>query len=211
MVNLFYNNTKDLFLDGEIWLPIVGYEGKYEVSNLGRVKSVARYMGRNYKYWRDATILKQVPDMRGYMKVCLKNFDKIKVCNVGRLVGIHFIPNPNNKRTINHKKGIKTDNRATELEWATDSEQLVHSYKVLNRKSSWEGKKRGEMGHRQKEKIRLAKIGVKGKNGKLVINEETGVYYDSVFDAAMAHNYKRRTLSAMLNGQNKNKSSIRYV
>jgi hypothetical protein len=57
-----------------------------------------------------------------------------------RLVAIHFIPNPDNKPQVNHKKGNKFDNRATELEWSTISENHLHAFETGLKKASWTGK-----------------------------------------------------------------------
>lgn len=94
----------------EEWRPVEGYEGLYEVSNLGRVKSIG--------YGKER-ILKPVIDKDGYPMVNLYREGKRKTVRVHRLVGITFIPNPDNLPVINHKNEIKTDSRAENLEWTT--------------------------------------------------------------------------------------------
>lgn len=110
----------------EIWEDIEDYKGVYQISCLGRLKS--------FKYGK-TKILKPQLDKKGYYRIRLYlNGYTINTHAVHRLVAIAFIPNPENKPTVNHKKGIKTDNRASELEWATYSENNLHSYRELNRK-----------------------------------------------------------------------------
>lgn len=94
----------------EIWKPVDGYEGLYEVSNLGRVKSLL-----HDNEW----ILKQIDNGHGYLRVALSKNGNVKKYRVHRLVARAFVLNddPENKTHINHKNEIKTDNRADNLEW----------------------------------------------------------------------------------------------
>ena len=114
----------------EIWKPISGYEGVYEVSNLGRVRSCDRIVvcndGRKYK--RKGKVLRQSYDANKYYKVALCKNGKQKNFSVHRLVAQAFIPNPENKLTVNHKNGDKLDNRVENLEWATREENMQHAY-----------------------------------------------------------------------------------
>ena len=98
----------------EIWKDIDGYNGRYKVSNLGRVKSFARSYKTN-----DGRLL-SATSTRGYMYVCLtaKNGKK-KSEPLHRLVAKAFVPNPNNYKEINHRDEDKRNNTATNLEWCT--------------------------------------------------------------------------------------------
>lgn len=104
----------------EEWKDIKGYEGLYQVSNLGRVK---RLKG---KYMKSERILKQVNAYNGYIVVCLCKHNKHKNFKVHRLVAEAFIPNPENKPTVNHIDEDKTNNVVSNLEWATMKEQNNH-------------------------------------------------------------------------------------
>lgn len=106
--NLDLNN-----LEGEEWRNVVGYEGIYQVSNMGRVKSLGNNKTRKDK------ILRQTKFKNGYLIVNLCKEGKYKTCYVHRLVGNAFLENPNGYRCYNHKNEIKTDNRAENLEPCT--------------------------------------------------------------------------------------------
>ena len=111
----------------EIWKDIKGYEGSYQVSNLGSVKSLNRFDSAGHKL--KGKILKACINFDGYHQVILCN-GRIKTFTSHRLIASAFIPNPENKPEVNHKKGIKLDNRASELEWCTRSENMQHAYDI---------------------------------------------------------------------------------
>ena len=108
----------------EVWKDIEGYEGLYQVSNLGRVRGLDRmvFNKRGSKTIVNGRILKQKTDRYGYKCVCLSKDSKSKHFAVHRLVAQAFIPNPENKPTVNHINEIKDDNRVDNLEWMTVAE-----------------------------------------------------------------------------------------
>jgi hypothetical protein len=115
----------------EVWKDIEGYEGLYQVSNIGRVKSLQRIAPRS-KFGNipvKERILKFGKNRCGYNYVNLKLFSVSKTFTVHRLVTKAFLPNMENKPDVNHKNGIKTDNRVKNLEWVTTSENVKHSFK----------------------------------------------------------------------------------
>lgn len=131
---------KDMTNIQEIYIPVVGYEGYYEVSNQGRVRSVDRFVrhsGTGLPNPRRGMLLKTKLN-HGYHELHLAKLGKVKGFKVSRLVAQAWIPNPDNKGTVNHKNGIKTDDRVENLEWMTQAENNVHSFEVLGRGSSFE-------------------------------------------------------------------------
>ena len=102
----------------EVWRPVVGFEGYYMVSNLGRIKSLhKRYEG---------LILTPYDEGHGYRMVDLYKDNIKQKCRVHRLVAMAFIPNPLNKREVDHINFIRHDNRACNLRWATSKENQNH-------------------------------------------------------------------------------------
>ena len=104
----------------EIWKPIEGTDGHYEVSNLGRVMSKAQLSPR---------IMPQTIQKSGYHYVMLHVNNKPTCRRVHKLVALHFIPNPNNYDQINHKDGNKDNNRADNLEWCNGSQNMQHAWR----------------------------------------------------------------------------------
>lgn len=114
----------------EEWRDIEGYEGLYQVSNLGRIKALERTVIVPERIMTASTT------KNGYSQVRLtKDKEAISIL-IHRIVAKAFIPNPDNKPEVNHKAGIKTDNRVSELEWNTKSENQTHSHRVLRKKSN---------------------------------------------------------------------------
>jgi len=114
----------------EVWKPIAGFEGLYEVSNLGQVKSLERLRitkgGGITKVCE--RILKQTLNKFGYCKVTLTKAGKHHFFVAHRLVAMAFIPNPEIKPEINHKDGNKQNNCVDNLEWCTPTENKRHAY-----------------------------------------------------------------------------------
>ena len=102
----------------EEWRPVVGYEGLYEVSSYGRVRSVDRYVKVGYGSYRlhKGKVLSPAKNKYGYLAVNLQAGNR---CNIHRLVAEAFIPNPDNLPQVNHKDEDKTNNSVDNLEWCS--------------------------------------------------------------------------------------------
>lgn len=120
----------------ENWKPVVGYEGYYEVSDLGRVRRVERLVKAGIKHNEYRTtrsrILKQNQKRNGYLAVDLSKENIVKTIAVHKLVAKAFIPEQEGRTEVNHKNCDKTDNRVENLEWVTPRENKDHA-KLNNR------------------------------------------------------------------------------
>ncbi len=122
----------------EIWKNVKGYEGLYQVSNKGRVKSLARNAkcGDNRFRRKKEILLKNSIRNTGYLYVCLLKNGKRKPMLIHRLVANAFIPTNNNRLQVNHKNLNKTDNSLNNLEWCTAYENIQHA-KYANTRNFW--------------------------------------------------------------------------
>lgn len=121
-------------METEYWKPIEGYEGLYEISSLGRVKN----LGKHYKIssYGHERIMRSNPriaslhyDNTGYLTVALTKNGKCKSYSIHRLIAKAFIPNNDPSKTqVNHKNGLKDDNRIENLEWCTPKENTIHAH-----------------------------------------------------------------------------------
>lgn len=112
----------------EIWKDIKGYEGLYQVSNLGNIKSLPKKTNNQYSY--KEIFLKKALDNNGYLKVSLHKNKKQITKVIHKLVAEAFIKNPNNYNVINHIDGNKQNNRIDNLEWCTYSHNNKEAYRL---------------------------------------------------------------------------------
>ena len=114
-------------MTGEIWKPVVGYEGIYEVSNMGRVRSLERKVLHSHGSLRiqNPRVLKPGKAGRGYLFVGLYNAEGRKLKTIHHLVATAFLP-PSEKPDVNHKDFNKSNNAALNLEWCTSMENSHH-------------------------------------------------------------------------------------
>ena len=174
----------------EIWKDISGYEGLYQVSNLGNVKSLNRYIEFKNRFKFKKGILLKKCISNGYHLVNLSKNNIVVNKNVHRLVAIAFINNSDNKPEVNHINGIKTDNRAENLEWCTKSENIKHSFHILNRKAN---------------KPMIGKFGILHNNCNEIIqlsanNEFIAIYYGAG-EAQRKTNIQAKNIYKCCNGE----------
>lgn len=127
MENVYKNRSLEN-LPNEIWKPITGFEGYYEVSNYSRIKGLDRVdcMGQR----RKEAIMSQQLDKDGYTYTSLARERKDSTKRPHRLSSIEFIPNPNNYPQVNHKDGNKINNHIDNLEWCTNQQNIDHAIAI---------------------------------------------------------------------------------
>lgn len=174
----------------ELWRPIKGYEN-YSISTHGNVRRYRTYSSFYYKGKDRFVYIKGMITIKGYhMKGVCKNGTKRNIA-VHRLVAEHFIPNPQNLPQVNHIDGNKLNNHISNLEWVTASENILHSVRIGLRKP-----KDGRTYH----------------NSRMVINLESGVFFETLRDAFNSQNeFSYKFLSMMLNGKYRNKTKFLYL
>ena len=122
----------------EIWKDINGFEGMYQASSIGRVRSMDRILHHvrpklnNKRVVRrfNGRILSENKMKDGYLMTFLGKCGKMYPYRTGRLIAQTFVPNPHNKPEVNHINGIKSDNRIENLEWVTASENSIHAHRI---------------------------------------------------------------------------------
>lgn len=189
----------------EVWKDIEGYEGLYQISNLGNVKSLDRtqiqkrgdlYYNKKYK----GQIIKSHLTHRGYCAVGVTKHNRHKNFSVHRLVARAFIPNPENKPEVNHIDGNKQNNRVDNLEWNTSSENLKHAY---NNKLKTCTKKHREVAKYQCKKNFSKKILQYNLNGEFLKE------WDSITEASNFYNIPISGISQCCQGITK--SAHKYI
>lgn len=169
--------------------PIKNFPGYY-ITDTGDVYSRIERNGWRFKK------LKPTKLNTGYLQVGLFKNKKRKFITVHRLVAEAFIPNPKNKRTVNHINGIHDDNHVKNLEWATDSENNLHAFRVLKRKPTW-----------------LNKSGDKNPNSKIVLQIKNGIIvaeFCGASEAARQIHIDVRNISAACLGKRKSAGGFQW-
>lgn len=179
----------------EIWKPLKDYEGRYEVSNLGNIRSL------NYHLTGKMQLLKQQKNKDGYLYVSVpKEYNKRRQILIHRAVAMAFIENPLNKPEVNHKDGNKQNNNSDNLEWVTMQENQRHAWtNGLKEKVRIESSKRGM---EEKTIKRLKEYNDARKKPVIATNLKTGekFIFSSQREAAREINGNQGNIQKVLNG-----------
>jgi hypothetical protein len=178
----------------EIWKDIEGYEGLYQVSNLGRVRSVSRMIQRDDKwigkvitFYHKGRILRQAKTVDGYSQINLWKEGGCHTHRVHRLVAKAFIPNPDNLETVNHKDENILNNRADNLEYLSVADNIRYGTGIARRRLS-----------KRKPVEQLT------KDGKHI------AYYDGIIDASIATGAPRELIGKVCHGRKKTAGGYRW-
>lgn len=212
----------------EIWKDVIGYEGFYQVSNLGRVKTLG-----NNKFNKEKIMKSTISD-NGYFRIGLIKDNYQKRYFVHRLVAESFIENFENKKQVNHINGIKTDNNVENLEWNTSFENMQHAslngllniksgeahylYKatddikteIIEKHKYYTQRRLGEMFSLSQSLVSRI-LSKKIKDDKIVFDKENFVFYNNVNELADLYGICRKNLSRKLRGKRKNETNFIYA
>ena len=192
-----YKNLSLEDMEGEVWKDIEGYEGLYQVSNMGRVKSLRKAYtffrnGKERSHPIKPRVLRQTLNTWGYPSVVLCK-DKVRKTQVVHiLVAKAFIPNPENKPSVDHENTVTTDNRVENLRWMTQKEQINNNVLTCERVK----KRSSELGKKYIDKaIDATRMRVKCIT--------TGEVFNSITEASEYYNATRNRISLCCKGKAK--------
>lgn len=166
------------------------YSGKYEVSSLGRVRSL------NYRGTGEVKILKQNKN-KGYLSVALCG----KVFKVHRLVATVFVPNPNNLPQVNHLDENKHNNRVDNLEWVTAKDNMNYGTRNKKASESMKGKTFSDEHKRKMSENHADFTGSKHPRAKKVICVETKQIFDTLKQAGECYNISSKSICSCCKGK----------
>ena len=188
-----YKNLSLEDMEDEVWKDIEGYEGLYQVSNKGRVKSLERMCEtskdkskaqRNVK----SKIMVQTLSKKNYPRVGLSKEGKYMVIVVHRLVAKAFVENPMNKKTVDHINTVRTDNRVENLRWLTQEEQFTKNAISKERMDNVRRENQKKVTEFHKKKVRCV---------------TTGEEFNSIKEASMKYNITDTNISRCCKGKYK--------
>jgi len=168
----------------EEWRDVVGYEGYYQVSSNGKVKSLSRKLGNNH-VTKDI-VMKPVIDKYGYKRLGLYKNNKLTNALVHRLVATAFVDNNENKNIVNHKDENKTNNNIDNLEWVTVKENNNYGTRIERISNS------------NKNKI------------KVIYRDNTYEIWDSAIDFAKEFGILQSNIIHCLKGRQKTYHGLRF-
>jgi hypothetical protein len=175
----------------KIWKDVEGYEGIYQVSNLGDVRSLPRTENSNVGKRKRSGKTLSLRNNKGYKTVMLCKDRKQTSAYVHRLVAKAFLSNPENKPDVNHLDGNKSNNKLENLEWCTESENLNHAYITkLHIPKSGESHGRAVLTEKDVKEIRERYIRRSRTNGTGALAKEYGVTQATIYDVVANRSWK---------------------
>ncbi len=181
-------------MENEVWKDVEGYETLYQVSDLGRIKSLSRIQSTR-KIISEEIIMVGYIKPNGYKTFTLHKDKKKTTFLIHQIVAKAFIPNPDNRTQINHKDGNPLNNNIDNLEWCTQSENNFHAYRVLGKKAHFLGKVTPKA--KQLQQLDL--------NGNLIKE------WESISKAAKSLNIDRMGINDFCNGKSKHSSYKGFI
>lgn len=178
-------------MEKEIWRSVSGYEGLYEVSSYGRVRSLDRVAENNNKL--KGRLLSPRKHSGGYVRVSLCKRGNVLDFFIHRLVAKTFIANPREGNQVNHINGNKTDNRVSNLEWVNDQQNKAHAWGIGLHKKTLQAFKKS---HKTK--------------ARPILCVEKGFIYSSASEAARALGLKRGNIHMVAKGKRKTSGGLTW-
>lgn len=201
----------------EIWKDIQGYEGLYQVSNLGRVKSLGRFIESRLKgvdkVWKAERILKTCKRTNGYIGVGLRKNGKGKNFNIHRLVAIAFIPNPDNLPQIDHINADKTNNNVNNLRWVTAKENVrnpLNMAHLIGKNNPFYGKKHTDASKLKMRKNHVSYYGASNPASRKVRNIETNEIFLTVKSAGQKYGVSDNSIRNSIKRKHKSAGGSMY-
>lgn len=181
----------------EIWKPVIGYEGIYEISNIGRVKSLQRQKYKNPTHIIPGKIRPLQLHSNGYYSIMLCKNGITKRVHIHRLVASAFIPNPAGHSTVNHINYDRKDSRVENLEWCSQQQNILHATKRNGYKNNMQG--------------RTGKLSVNSKpTYQIGLDDKVIKLWDSLRDAARELNFNYSSLRNCARGTSKKSHNFKW-
>lgn len=197
----------------EIWVDVENYEGYYQVSNLGRIRSLDRTTknSNGVSIFRKGRILKPTKCSNGYLEAMFYKDGARKVLLIHRLVAKYFIENPDNLPEVNHKDETRDNNSVDNLEWCNKSYNNTYNNKHIKIGEKRRGVKLN-ISDEVRRKMVESRIGGNNTNAVRIKCLETGEEFECALDACNKYDISRATMSTDIKQGKKNgKTGLTFI